>query len=147
MSKTSARRPPVKLDYRDGEVVVTPADRDVFFISAEKATQACREAVQADERVARFTHELLVPLREWCAARSSRVSACFIPLPAGHVQVFIVTSSPRFDFDLAEEVAELERRLAEAGWRVSVSQLPASDEETLATFFNPDGALQVYAER
>jgi hypothetical protein len=147
VNKTSARRAPVKLDYRDGEVMVTPTDRDVFFISAERAAQACREAVQADERVARFTHELLVPLRKWCADRTGRVSACFIPLPAGHVCVFVVTPSPRFDFDLAEEVAELERALAQAGWRVSVSQLPASDEESLATFFNPDGALQVYAER
>ena len=67
--------------------------------------------------------------------------------PAGHVQVFVLTTALRFDFDLAEAVAALEMRLAKAGWRVGVSQLPSADEESLSTFFNLEGALEVYAQR
>jgi hypothetical protein len=127
--------------------MVTPEDQDIFFISAERATEACRDAVRHDERVARFGRGFLLPLHEWCVAHAASVSACYIPLPAGHVQVFVVTTSPRFDFGLAEEVAALEMQLAKAGWRVGVSQLPAADKESLSTFFNSEGALEVYAQR
>jgi hypothetical protein len=136
-----------RLSFEDGEVVVTPKDRDIFLISAEKATEACRSAVRLDERIERFESEFLVPLHEWCVAHERRVRACYIPLPAGHIQVFIVTTSTQFDFDLAAEVAALELKLARSGWRVGVSQLPNADDESLATFFNPEGALEVYAQR
>ncbi len=145
MEKALARREPIRLSYGAGQVMVTPEDQDVFFISAEKATEACREAVRVEERVARFKRGFLLPLHDWCVVNAERLSACYVPRPAGHVQVFVVTSSPRFDFELAEEVAALEMRLAKAGWRVGVSQLPRADE--LSTFFNLEGALEVYAQR
>jgi hypothetical protein len=141
------RRPFARLSFEDGEVVVTPKDRSIFLISAEKATEACRSAVQLSERIERFETEVLVPLHDWCVAHEDRVMACYIPLPGNHLQVFIATNSPTFDFDLAAEVASLELTIARSGWRVSVSQLPQADEETLATFFSPEGALQVYAQR
>jgi hypothetical protein len=144
--QTTARQY-VRLTFEDGEVVVTPKDRDVFLISAEKATHACQEAIRDDERVKRFESELLVPIHVWCQNHNSKIKACFIPLPRNHVQVFMVTTCHRFDLDLAEEVAGLELSLGRSGWRVGVSQLPDADEESLATFFRPEGALQVYAKQ
>jgi hypothetical protein len=144
----ATRRRLTRLTFQDGEVIVTPKDRDVFFISAARATEACREAVQQDKRIENFQSEILVPLNEWCVAREDRVRACYIPaVPGRQLQVFIVTRLPRFDFALAAEVATLELRLARSGWRVGVSQLPDADEESLATFFSAEGALEVYAER
>lgn len=140
------RRQIARLSFEDGEIVVTPKDRDIFLISAEKATEACRNAIQLDQRIMRFESEFLFPLYQWCAERADRVCACYIPLPGSHIQVFVVTNSPQFDFDLAEEIAALERNLAQSGWRVGVSQLPNGDDRTLATFFNPEGALEVYAK-
>jgi len=147
MAKALARREPVRLSYRDGQIMVTPEDQDIFFISAEKATEACRDAVKTDERIAVFKTRFLLPLHDWCIKHSDRVAACYLPRPAGHIQAFVVTVSHRFDFGLAEEVADLERELARAGWRVGVSQLPAAEDRSLATFFNPEGALEVYAQR
>lgn len=147
MAIARVRKEPVRLTYRDGEVMVTPEDQDIFFISAEKATEACREAVNTDQRIAAFKARFLVPLHEWCANRSDRVSACYLPLPAGQLQAFVVTRSPRFDFSLADEIATVERELAKAGWRVGVYQLPAAEDRSLTTFFNPEGALEVYAQR
>src|ERR1700681_3797101 len=105
MTKSLARKEPVRLSYRDGQIMVTPQDQDIFFISAEKAIEACREAVRADERITAFKEKFLLPLHAWCADRADRVAACYLPRPAGHLQAFIVTSSPRFDFALAEEIA------------------------------------------
>ncbi len=147
MTKVLSRKEPVRLTYQDGQVMVTPEDQDIFFISAEKATEACWEAVKMDGRIAAFKEKFLLPLHAWCAQRSERVAACYLPRPSGHIQVFIVTSSPRFDFRLAEEMAALERALARAGWRVGVSQLPHAEDRSLATFFNLEGALEVYAQR
>src|ERR1700722_12448863 len=135
MAKAHTRRAPIRLSYRDGQALVTPEDQDIFFISAERATEACRKAVRLDERVARFKRGFLLPLYKWCAARAKRVSACYIPLPARQEPVFVVTVAPQFDFELAEEVAALEMQLAKAGWSVGVSQLPRAYEKSLATFF------------
>jgi hypothetical protein len=146
MAKAPARRAPVRLSYRDGQVMVTPEDQDTFF-SAERAAEACREVVRLDERVARFKRRFLLPLHKWCEAHANRVSACYIPLPGRHVQVFVVTASTHFDFELAEEVAALERQLAKSGWSVGIAQLPQADEKSLSTFFNLEGALEVYAQR
>ena len=147
MTKVMSSKEPVRLSYRDGQIMVMPEDQDAFFISAEKATEACREAVRMDERISAFKEKFLLPLHAWCDQRGKQVSACYLPRPAGHLQAFIVTSSPRFDFQLAEEIAALERELANAGWRVGVSQLPHADNHSLATFFTLDGALEVYAQR
>ncbi len=147
MTKILSRKEPVRLSYQDGQVMVTPEDQDVFFISAEKATEACRDAVRMDERITVFKEKFLLPLHAWCVQRADRVAACYLPRPAGHLQAFIVTTSPRFDFKVAEEIAALERELAKAGWRVGVSQLPKAEDRSLATFFTLEGALEVYAQR
>lgn len=143
---TAAPHKYARLSFTDGEVVVSPRDRDIFLISAEKATEACRNAVQQDRRIKQFEAELLTPLHSWCVANADRVRACYIPIPGSHIQVFVVTNSRKFDFDFAEKVALLERKFAAGGWRIGISQLPDADDDSLATFFKPDGALEVYAE-
>jgi hypothetical protein len=69
-----------------------------------------------------------------------------MPMPTGAIRIFVVTSVEKFDFALAEEIAKLERTLQQAGWRVSISQLPAAEVDSLGTFFSQDGALEVYAQ-
>jgi hypothetical protein len=134
-----------RLSFADGEVVVTPKDRSIFLISAEKATEACRDALRREEGIARFESEFLVPLHDWCVQHAGHVRACYIPVPGAQIQVFIVTNAVPFDLDLAANIAGLELSLARSGWRVGVLQLPAAEEET--TFFNLEGALEVYAQR
>jgi hypothetical protein len=147
MANALARKEPVRLSYRDGQIMVTPEDQDIFFISAENAANACRNAVKDEERIAGFKAKFLLPLHAWCVAHADRVAACYIPQPTRYIQAFIITTSHRFDFSLAEEIAALERELAADGWRVGVVQLPAAHDRSLATFFNPEGALEVYAQR
>jgi len=142
-----ARRQTAKLSFADGEVMVTPQDRDIFFISAQRATEACRDAVQSDQTFKRFESEVLLPLHEWCESHADSVSACYLPVPSGSIKVFVITSNPRYDFELGEGLAALELNLAQAGWRVSVTQIPAAEGDSLGTFFSPEGALEVYAQR
>ena len=148
MAKAEAtRRRFARLSFEDGEVVVTPKDRSIFLINAEKAMAACRDALRREEGIERFESEFLVPAHNWCASHARQVRACYIPVPGRHIQVFIVTTSFEFDLDLADELAKLELTLAQKGWRVGVLQLPRSDDRTLGTFFSSEGALEVYAQR
>ena len=55
-------------------------------------------------------------------------------------------ATSRYDFDLGRELAKLELELFDAGWRVSVTQIPACPQESLHSHFNPDGAIEVYAQ-
>lgn len=143
---SATRRRPAKLSFTDGEVEVTAKDRATFVINAEKATEACLDAHQASERFSRFEKTFLIPLHDWCMKHVGHVRACYVPIAGSQVQVFVVTTTPKFDFALASEIAELELQLSRSGWRVGVFQLPDATEESLATFFNADGALEVYAD-
>jgi hypothetical protein len=143
---TAIRRTPVRLKFTDGQVTVTPQDMDTFVISAERAIEACKDAVKRDERIQQFQEEFLVPVHEWCLRHSRTVRLCTMPMPTGSIRIFVVTSSERFDFELAADTADLERALQNAGWSVSISQLPAAESDSLETFFSQDGALELYAQ-
>ena len=138
-------RAPAQLSFKDGQVVVSPRDMDVFVISAAKAIEACQGEVKKSQHVERFSEEFLAPLHDWCLSNAGRVQACYLAVPSDHIPVFVVTNSRRFDFEFAEKVAAIELQLAQAGWGVSISQLPDADGGSLATFLDPEQALQVYA--
>src|SRR5262245_29128301 len=119
------RREPVKLSFRDGEVMVTPKDQDIFFISAQKATEACRDSIRQDERVARFTEEFLKPLSEWCRENAADVLSCYVLVPEFSViPVFVVGSKEEYDFTLTERLSGLALWFEEHGWAVHASQIP-----------------------
>ena len=77
-----------------------------------------------------------------CAKRSDKIEACFVPLPERSVKVFVVTKSPRFDFDFMEEITALELALHDDGWRIDIWQLPATEEDSTGAFFNKEGGAR-----
>lgn len=100
---TATRRPPVRLKFSDGQVIVTPQDMDTFFISAERATEACKEAVRRDERFHLFREEFLIPVHDWCLRHAQDIRSCYMPMPTGCIRIFVVTHAARFDFKLAAD--------------------------------------------
>jgi hypothetical protein len=144
MTKTAPRRAPVKLCFKDGEIMVTPQDQDIFFISAEKATEACREAISRDQRVAKFTDEIVAPLGAWCNQHREKILACYLLIPDSPViPVYMVGTSEQYDFELTKELSQLASEFDEHGWAVHVSQIPRCDVEQLSGYFNLDRALQI----
>lgn len=143
---TTIRRNTVRLKFTDGEVLVTPRDMDAFVMSANRATEACKEAAREAGRIKQFQEEFLVPVHDWCVRHSRHVRSCYVPVPTSGISVYVVTRDKRFDFGLADETAQLEAILQRSGWPAAVSQLPATDEDSIGTFFSPDGALEVYAQ-
>lgn len=136
----------IRLGHADGHVIVEPADEDRFVLTAQSAVKACQDRQQHEEAIRVFKAEFLQPLIEWCVGHSDRVQGCYLPTPVGHIQVFMVGSSPAYDFDLGRELAALELQLADAGWHVNVLQLPAGAAEDIQTYFHTEGAIEVYAQ-
>src|SRR5580765_4227576 len=119
MIKTAPRRSPVKLSFKDGEVMVTPQDQDIFFISAERATEACRVVIRQDQRVAKFKDEIVLPLDRWCKDHKDKVLACYLLIPDSSViPVYMVGTSEQYDFELTKELSELAAKFEERGWSV-----------------------------
>lgn len=147
MTEATSRRLPVRLHYEDGEFVVAPKDQDRFFISAEKAVEACREAIRDTERVARFKGEFLEPLLKWCERNSDTVQACFVgqPLPSA-LPVYVVAKGGVYDFDLGSSMTRMAVSFGDAGWLVHVSQVPGETMEELASLFDVNEALQIHGE-
>jgi hypothetical protein len=136
----------IRISHTDGKVVVEPEDEDRFVMTAQSAVQACQESHHREEAIRTFKEEFLNPLYEWCLGHSGKVKACYIAVPVSYIQVFVVGTSQRYDFGLSRELSALELKLADAGWRVSVLQLPAASAEDLQTYFSPEGAIEVYAQ-
>jgi hypothetical protein len=146
MATTRTSTQVIRLTFDGGNVIVTPEDEDRFVLTAQSAVRACQDHRRQEEAIRSFKNDFLRPISDWCQSRSDRVRACYIPVPVGHVQVFMVGTSPRYDFTLGRELAALELSLAEKGWRLNVLQIPDSPEEDLQTYFDIGGALEVYAE-
>jgi hypothetical protein len=146
MAEATTPRTPVRLTFQDGQVMVTPKDWDIFFISAEKATEACSNVIRDEQRVAKFKEELLWPLAKWCEQHKDSVSACYVlPAESAVLPVYVIGAGEQYDFALAEKLTQFTVWfLDEKGWAVHISQIPLCDGEALAAFFRPETALQVY---
>lgn len=137
----------IRLSHTDGNVIVEPEDEDRFVMTAQSAVMACKDHQRYQEAIRAFKQAFLQPLIEWCASHSGKVQACYVPFPSGHIQVFVIGSSPTYDFDLGRAVAALELKLFDAGWQpVSIVLLPSAATEDLPTYFNMEGAIEVYAQ-
>lgn len=136
----------ILLKYSEGYITVEPQDEDRFVMSAKKAVDACLKQHHDDEVIKLFKRGFLQPLRRWCESHASKVLGCYVPPPMGHLEVFVVGTAAKYDFDLGRELSRLELELYDAGWRVSVRQVPRGDDDSLRSYFNPDGAMVVYGQ-
>ena len=145
MARTLTRRQPVRLSYLDGKVMVTPEDQDIFFISAEKATEACKDFIRNEERVKRFTDEVILPLQRWSDQHKDLISACYMVFPESAVlPVYMIGAKEQYDFALTKELSQLASNFEEHGWSVQAAQIPRCSPEDLLAFFHPENALIIY---
>ena len=143
--ETEIERKYTRLSFEDGLVLVNPRDEDRFFLSAEKAVEACIDAVRSDERVKGYKSRFLTPLHEWCVTHTEHVKACYVTVSAKFLQVFVVTHDKKFDFEFAKKVSALELQFA-AKWKISIMQIPDSEADSLAAFIDTKNAWEIYAD-
>lgn len=135
---------PTKLRFTAAGVEVPPADRERLRAAADRAATAVHARGPG---VPRFEADLLVPLHAWCMTQVGHVRTCYVDAGREQIRVCIVTTSGRYDHRLEEEVSALELGLARAGWRISVMDLPDTEDDNLAPFVRFSEAMEVYADR
>ena len=89
--------------------------------------------------------KMLLTLHQRLKAIENDIVACFVSPHDGVLTAFVVPKVGCFDFALASRLAELSRELGAAldcYWEVL--QIPAADAESLAAFFDPNLAVQVF---
>jgi hypothetical protein len=67
----------------------------------------------------------------------------FFSRDRGTVGLYLVTTSPVFNFELADKLTEFAAPYIERGLLSSVTLLPASTVEELAAYFDPMKAVRV----
>ncbi|MCC7424979.1 MAG: hypothetical protein IT428_32305 [Planctomycetaceae bacterium] len=146
MSGNSSDRP-IQLKWDGGHVVITPEDEDRFVKEASWAVSACQNKLALERFVRQFKDDFLVTVHSWCVQQGDRVRGAFVPIDAAsHLQVFVVTRLPRYDFTLSQALSDLETRLFEKSWPCDVLQIPDGSMESVQTFFDPERSIQVYGD-
>jgi hypothetical protein len=75
-----------------------------------------------------------------------RFQAYFSRSDDGSLGLYLMTDAEAYDFELSAKLAEFAAPYVERGLLSSVTLLPASSQEELAAFFDPDSALRIEME-
>ncbi len=113
-----------------------------LFAVSDGAIQDALLATPAG-RVSRFVDGFVAPVREWCRAHSGKIGACYLSLYERIPTVFVIGSSPGYDYALSDPLAELDLDLHRRGWTCQVLQLPAGNPGTLDAFIHREKAVRV----
>ena len=91
--------------------------------------------------------EAIRAAREWLDAKKDRIKACYATLRDGHILFVVIPLTPTFDFELANDLADLDIEVAEAVLCLcEVIQVPAVSIEDLSGFLDPRFSTIVYGE-
>jgi hypothetical protein len=96
------------------------------------------------ESIRRAVEQVVAPVLLWCYDRRDRVRASYLVLRDWPViRLHVVGTAEAYDFALGEELSAFVLSLADRGWRVLPSLIPACDADELTAFLNPSHALPV----
>ena len=134
------------LNWNGGDVLITPEDNDRFVREAKWAVSACQSAMALEIYVKEIKHKFLFEIHKWCEQHQDKVQSAFVVLMPNYFQVFVVTKSHRYDFELSDPLSDFEMELFKNGWSCEVLQIPDGSYETLETFFDTEKSIQVYGQ-
>src|SRR5437867_9646333 len=91
----------VRVSERDPQVVLHPADDDLFVQTGKQVIDACKLNISIEVWL-RELDSLLDDVRQWFGQRATRVKACYCMARGSRIVLFFVPAIGRFDFDLAD---------------------------------------------
>lgn len=139
----SAPPEPVRLTFRSEQHILVESDNeDRFMMTMREAAYACKQAQDKQEwqdDFKKFLHEV----HQWCEAHAGKVEAGYVGVGDGSLNVFVCTKSADYDFDIDDELTELDIDLVKNHpWLVAeVLQIP---EQTREDQILSDTAILVY---
>ncbi|HSV14457.1 MAG TPA: hypothetical protein VLI90_09365 [Tepidisphaeraceae bacterium] len=118
----------VKVTEDDRQVVLHPENDDLFVQTGKQVIDACRLNISIELWIHELT-ALSAHVQEWARARSSRIASIYLAPRPNKLVLFVCPASKEFDFDLADEMAQLNTALTKnfnVG-TVEILQVPAEE--------------------
>jgi hypothetical protein len=144
MAKTQAQ-PPIHIrEATDGDrkVILHPDSHDLFVLTGQQVISSCNLGISIDVWV-REMESMFEFVAKWSADRLQVIESCYA-IPRGTKMVlFFVPKSDAFDFDLADQLVDLNAHLLTEFniGMIEVHQIPGKEVER---FLNPDTARRIY---
>lgn len=125
------------------QFVLHPEDNDLFVRTGRQIIQACQLNISVqvwmEECKSMFAHVV-----GWVSDRSESVASCYaVPRGAG-ITLFFVPQSDSFDFDLADELAQLGTKLTHS-FNVGAVEILQIPREEVGRFVEHETSQQVYS--
>jgi hypothetical protein len=129
---------------RDGDqqFVLHPANNDLFVRTGRQLIEGCQLSISLDVWMKEL-HGMFLHVATWCGQRKEYVAECWAAPRGNKVLLFFVPGGTQFNFDLAEELADLNRDIMNDFniGAIEVGQIPATQ---IARFLDPEKATQIY---
>lgn len=147
MKSETKKSKPINLDARDGrDVLFEPLDEDRFVLSCGEAVK-CAQIGMGVQALGDEIREAIRGARTWLDKRRESILACYATLRDGQILFVVIPSAPSFDFELANDLADLDIEIAEATLcHCEVIQVPAKCTEDLSGFLDPRFLTMVYGD-
>ncbi len=101
----------VHVSDADTRVVLRPENNDLFVRTGKQVIEDCHLGVSLEV----WLHEvdaLQDHVRRWAEGRADRIARIYVVPRITKLVMFVMPAAPQFDFDLADEMAELNAQLA-----------------------------------
>ncbi|NNM86723.1 MAG: hypothetical protein HKL96_13320 [Phycisphaerales bacterium] len=115
------------------QFVIHPTDDDIFVRTGKQIIEACRLEISVELWCHEFENMLLF-VQDWCTKMSGSVRTCVCTVRPGRVMLFFVPRAEQFDFDLADQLTDLDMSINK-DYRVGlveVSQIPFDQVDRFA---------------
>jgi len=128
MSTQSTNSQKIDVSESDSNVVLRPADNDLFIRTGKQVIDACK----LDISIELWLHELegmASHVVDWAQNHKDRITSIYLAARATKIALFVCPASDGFDFDLADDLTSLNTHLLKTFnvGMVEILQIP-SDE-------------------
>ena len=127
----------------DRQFLFHPADNDVFVRTGRQIIDACRLTISVEVWLDEL-EEMMKFVRTWCADNRT-VRGCICSPRAARVMLFFVPTSTTFNFDLADQLTDLDIHISREFHLGSdeVSEVPLGQADR---FLIPEESIEIYGQ-
>lgn len=99
-------------EKQDGQrqFLLHPEDNNLFVRTGKQVIDSCRLGISVELWLEELS-SVMKEVESWCEARKDRVRSCYCAPRIAKLAFFFLPVAERFDFDLADELADLNSHL------------------------------------
>jgi hypothetical protein len=138
---------PIQLLYQEKNnfITVIPEDEELFYLTVDKAIQACR-AYNYTSAFSNQFQKLLDKLAQWIHVNKNEIESAFLTVRDAGLLFLVVRNSKKYNGQFEDKLTELDIEVAQDKnfdkIKLSVLAIPQVDFEQISSFLNPQASLR-----